>query len=122
MRCTLLRMRRLVYRGRFHLGHAHYLVGNNEKAIELMERVVTRAPHFLPVRRHLAVLYGETGQIEEARAQTAEVVRIFPGASIQDELARCYYRWSPKLRDRFIEGLRASGMPEGRAGFEPMKM
>lgn len=106
----------------FYLGQSHYLLGNNEKAIELMERVVTRAPHFLPVRRHLAVLYGEMGQTEKAKFQSAEVVRIFPGASIQDELARCFYRWSPKLRDRFIDGLRASGMPEGKAGFEPMKM
>ena len=106
----------------FYLGHSHYLLGNNEKAIELMERVVTRAPHFLPVRRHLAVLYEETGQTEKAQIQSAEVVRVFPGASVQDELARCFYRWSPKLRDRFIDGLRASGMPEGKAGFEPMKM
>jgi adenylate cyclase len=106
----------------FYLGHAYYLLGDNEKAVELMERVVTRAPHFLPVRRHLAVLYEEAGQTDKAELQSSEIVRIFPGASVQDELSRCFYRWSPELRDRFINGLRASGMPEGETGFVPMKM
>lgn len=106
----------------FYLGHSHYLLGNREQAIELMERVVTRAPYFLPVRRHLAVLYEEVGRNEEAKAQTSEVVRIFPGASIEDERARCFYRWTPVLIDRFFNGLRRSGMPEGVRGEEPMDM
>jgi hypothetical protein len=106
----------------FYLGQAHYLLDENDKAIELMKRVVTRAPHFLPVRRHLAVLFSEKGLMDQARAQTDEVVRIFPGASVQDELSRCFYRWKPSLRDRFLGGLRKSGMPEGRAGVQPMKM
>jgi adenylate cyclase len=106
----------------FYLGHSHYLLGNDDEAIKLMKRVVTRAPQFLPVRRHLAVLYSEAGLPEEAAAQTREVVRVFPGASVQDELSRCFYKWTPKLRDRFINGLRNSGMPEGVAGQEPMDM
>ena len=107
---------------RFYLGHSHYLLGNREQAIELMERVVTRAPYFLPVRRHLAVLYDEVGRSEEAKAQTLEVLRIFPGASIEDERARCFYRWEPALMDRFFDGLRESGMPEGEPGKEPIEM
>jgi adenylate cyclase len=107
---------------RFYLGHSHYLLGNREQAIELMERVVTRAPYFLPVRRHLAVLYDEVGRSEDAKAQTLEVLRIFPGASIEDERARCFYRWEPPLMDRFFYGLRESGMPEGEPGKEPIKM
>lgn len=106
----------------FYLGHSQYLLGNNDEAIRLMKRVVTRAPYFLPVHRHLAVLYSEKGFMEKAREHSDEVVRIFPGASIQDELGRCFYRWTPQLRDRFIGGLRKSGMPEGEAGEEPMKM
>ena len=106
----------------FYLGHAHYLLNENEKAVELMNRVVTRAPYFLPVRRHLAVLYAEKGMLEEAREHTKEVLRIFPGASIEDERARCFYRWEPDLMQRFFSGLRKSGMPEGKAGEEPMSM
>ncbi len=106
----------------FYLGHSHYLQRDRDRAIELMQRVVTRAPYFLPVRRHLAVLYAEVGRIEEAREQTAEVLRIFPGASIEDERARCFYRWTPELMTRFFAGLRRSGMPEGVAGEEPISM
>jgi TolB-like protein/class 3 adenylate cyclase len=106
----------------FYLGHSHYLLGNHEQAIELMEQVVTRAPYFLPVRRHLAVLYEEVGRSEEAKAQTTEVLRIFPGASIEDERGRCFYRWEPALQDRFFDGLRKSDMPEGEPGKEPIKM
>jgi tetratricopeptide (TPR) repeat protein len=106
----------------FYLGHSHYLLGNREQAIELMERVVTRVPYFLPVRRHLAVLYEEAGRSEEAKTQTSEVLRIFPGASIEDERARCFYRWTPVLMDRFFDGLRKSGMPEGEPGKEPIEM
>ena len=106
----------------FYLGQSHYLLEDNEKAIELMTRVVTRAPYFLPVRRHLAVLYTEKGMKKEAVAQTKEVLRIFPGASIEDERSRCYYRWTPALSKRFFTGLRKSGMPEGKSSKEPMSM
>jgi TolB-like protein/class 3 adenylate cyclase len=107
---------------RFYLGHSHYLLGNREQAIELMERVVTRAPYFLPVRRHLAVLYEEIGETEKAKAQTKEILRIFPGASIEDERARCFYMWEPDLQMRFFDGLRRSDMPEGVPGKDPVDM
>jgi adenylate cyclase len=106
----------------FYLGQSHYLMGENDAAIDLMKRVVTRAPYFLPVRRHLAVLYSEKGMKQEAKEQTREVLRIFPGASIEDERARCFYRWEPELMSRFFKGLRKSGMPEGKAGEEPISM
>ncbi len=106
----------------FYLGQSHYLLHENDKAVELMNRVVTRAPYFLPVRRHLAVLYAEKGMTEKAKEQTREVLRVFPGASIADERARCFYRWEPDLMKRFFSGLRKSGMPEGRTGEEPMSM
>ena len=106
----------------FYLGHSHYLLENREKSIELMKRVVTRAPNFLPVRRHLAVLYQEIGLEQEAKAQTAEVLKIFPGASIEDSRERCLYIHKPKLLERFFDGLRKSGMPEGEPGRDPIEM
>jgi len=106
----------------FYLGQSYYLQKNNDKSIELMKRVLTRAPNYLPVRRHLAVLYSENGMLKEAKEQTKEVLRIFPGASIADSRARCFYRWTPEILTRFFKGLRKSGMPEGRAGVEPISM
>ena len=106
----------------FYLGHSYYLLEDRERAIELLQRVVTRAPTFLPVRRHLAVLYTEVGRLEDAKTQTAEVLRIFPGASIEDERSRCYYRWTPELWKRFMQGLLESGMPQGKKGEDPISM
>ena len=106
----------------FYLGHAYYLLGRNDEAIALMKRVVTRAPYFLPVHRHLAVLYQESGRQEEARAEVAAVLRIFPGASIEDSRQRCLYVREPALLERFFDGLRKAGMPEGVPGEKPMKM
>jgi adenylate cyclase len=106
----------------FYLGHSNYLLGRNEEAIALLKRVVTRAPNFLPARRHLAVLYQEDGREEEARAEVAEVLRIFPGASIEDSRQRCLYLQEPALLARFFDGMRKSGMPEGVPGEEPMDM
>jgi hypothetical protein len=54
--------------------------------------------------------------LKEAKAETKEVLRISPGASINDERARCFYRWTPDVLDRFFSGLRKSGMPEGKLG------
>ena len=106
----------------FYLGHAYYLLGRNDEAIALMKRVVTRAPYFLPVHRHLAVLYQESGRQEEARAEVAAVLRIFPGASIEDSRQRCLYVREAALLERFFDGLRKAGMPEGVPGEKPMKM
>ena len=75
-----------------------------------------------PVRRHLAGLYEEVGLDAEAKAQTAEVLRIFPGASIEDSRQRCLYIHKPALLERFFDGLRKSGMPEGEPGRDPIEM
>ena len=106
----------------FYLGHSHYMLENREEAIDLMKRVVTRAPNFLPVLRHLAVLYQEVGLEEEARTQVAKVLKIFPKASIEDSRQRCLYVHEAVLLQRFFDGLRKSGMPEGVPGEELMQM
>jgi len=99
----------------FYLGHAHFLLGQHEEAIALMNRAVTRAASFLPLRRHLAVLYQESGRQEEAQAQVTEALRTFAWASIEDTRQRSLYKGA--LLERFLDGLRKAGMPE-RVPFE----
>ena len=72
-----------------------------------------------PRRRFAATwwfLYEEVGLDAKAKAQTAEVLRIFSGASIEDSRQRCLYIHKPALLERFFDGLRKSGMREGEPG------
>jgi adenylate cyclase len=104
----------------FYLGHAYYLLKEHEKAVALLNRVVTRAPNFVPAYRHLAVLYWELGRKQDAQAAVKKTLQVFPAASIEDSRNRCLYRGN--LLGRFFKGLRRAGMPEGRPGEEPMAM
>jgi adenylate cyclase len=101
----------------FYLGHAHFLLGQHEEAIALMNRAGARASTFLPLRRHLAVLYQELGRQEEAQAEVTEALRTFAWASIEDTRQRSLYKGA--LLERFLDGLRKAGMPERVSGEKP---
>jgi adenylate cyclase len=102
----------------FYLGHAHFLLGQHEEAIALMNRALTRAGSFLPLRLHLAVLYQKLGQQEQAKAQVTEALKTFAWASIEDTRQRSLYKGA--LLEQFLDGLRKAGMPE-RVPFEKPK-
>jgi len=80
-----------------------------------MNRALTRAETFLPLRLHLAVLYQELGRQEEASTQVTEALKIFAWASIEDTRQRSLYKGA--LLEHYLEGLRKAAMPE-RVPFE----
>ncbi len=84
----------------------------NEQAIAIMKRAVTRNPDQDYTHRHLAVLYVEAGRDEEARAAVAESLRIKPKDSLEVVKWRCLYRQDPAVWERFLGGLRKAGYPE----------
>ena len=102
----------------FYLGHARFLLGQREEAIALMNRALTRAGTFLPLRLHLAVLYQEAGRQEEAKAEVTVALKTFAFASIEDTRQSSLYKGA--LLERYLEGLRKAGMPE-RVPFEKPK-
>ena len=53
----------------FALAHAHRLARNNEEAISILKRVVTRNPDHLVAHLMLAASYVETNQLEAAKAE-----------------------------------------------------
>ena len=91
--------------------HSYDLLGRQEEAIELMNKVLAIIPDFIPARRHLAVIYVDLNRMQEARAEIAEILRINPGYSISEWSARARYT-DPAIRQRFVDNLRKASLPE----------
>ena len=94
----------------YNLGQSYYLMGRDEEAIATLKRASARNPKSKGPRRHLAVLYSETGRMEEARAEVAELLKISSKESIERQIRDCAY--IPAALERFLDGLRKAGYPE----------
>jgi adenylate cyclase len=73
----------------WNLGHAYYLMGRYQEAIEILKRACDRDPDYLPPHVYLAASYSNLGQEEEARAEASEYNRL----SFQTPLEA----WRPRL-------------------------
>jgi tetratricopeptide (TPR) repeat protein len=93
----------------FELGHAYYLMRRYEEAIATFKRHLTRNPNSLSTHTRLAVIYGELGREEEARAEAAEVLRISPNYSLEGVRQIVPYK-DPADLERFLDGLRKAGL------------
>jgi hypothetical protein len=60
----------------------------------------------------LACAYAQSGQLEEARAAAAEVLRINPGFTIESAKRALPYK-DPKDLEHHLDGMRKAGLPEG---------
>ena len=94
----------------FYLGHSHYLLGDTEKAIAVLEDAVPRGVNLSPVHRLLAILYSDTGQEEKARHEVAKVLRISPSACLEPLRLRLPYQ-DQNLADNYVDGLKRAGFP-----------
>jgi adenylate cyclase len=91
------------------LGMAYRLTGRHEEAIAALKRALTRSPDSLPAHRELAVIYSELGREAEARAATAEVLRISPDFSLEVYRQRLPYK-DPAVLERQIAALHKAGL------------
>ena len=102
---------------RWYLGQSYYVMGRSEEAIAALKRSVALNPDYSPSHRHLAVLYSEQGRKDEARAEAAEILMIWPKDSLEVVTKNCFYLNDPaetglKRFERFIDGMRKAGVPE----------
>ena len=91
----------------WELGHAYYLMGRYEEAIETLKRVLDRNSDFMPAHALLAASYSEIGREEEARAEAAEIKRLSPQISLEALIQRLPYKDQAVLERLFDSMLKA---------------
>jgi TolB-like protein len=93
----------------WNLGHAFFLTGQYEKAIQKFKQALKRLPDYLPAHAYLAVIYSELGRHEEARVEASEVGRLSPQSSLESWRERLPYK-NQGILERMVEGLSKAGL------------
>jgi len=93
----------------WELGHAYFLTGRYEEAIEALKGVLDRNSNFMPAHVFLAASYSETGREEEARAEVTEIERMFPQVFLE-ALRRTLPYKDQTVLERLIDSLRKAGL------------
>jgi adenylate cyclase len=92
------------------LGNALVDTNREEEAIEPLTMAVNRDPDYFSGHLRLASLHGLAGKITEAHEEASEVLRINPQFDLSK--AEAFLGLNNPTLERFIEGLRAAGLPE----------
>lgn len=93
------------------LGLACYMLRRYPEALAALREFVPQAPNFRPGRAWLAATYAQLGKHEEARAEAAEVLRIYPGWTSSSIFRKGGYLRDEDV-DHLTDGLRKAGLPE----------
>ena len=94
------------------MGLANYLLKQYSLALPLLQECVSRMPNSRGSRCLLAATYAQLGNIEKARAEAAEALRIEPKYTIEGTQARLSAFKRTEDAEHFIDGLRKAGLPE----------
>jgi len=94
------------------LGFAYYMMERYSEALRPLRECVSRAPNFRGGHLWLAAVYGQSGQLELARAEAAEVLRIEPNYTIEGTQTLFDFFRRPQDTEHYYDGLRKAGLPE----------
>ena len=94
------------------LGLAHYMLKQYSQALPLLQECVSRMPNSRAGHCWLAATYAQLGNIEKARAEAAEALRIEPKYTIEGTQARLSGFKRTEDAEHFFDGLRKAGLPE----------
>jgi adenylate cyclase len=93
------------------MGLANYMLKRYGEAVRWLRECALRLPNLQWTHLHLASAYAQLGQLEEARKEAAEVLRINPGFTIEG-YKRILPHKDPKDAEHRVDGLRKAGLPE----------
>jgi len=94
-----------------YAGQANYTLKRYGEAVRLCRECASRLPNLQWPHLWLASAYAQSGQVGEARAEAAEVLRINPGFTIQSYKRIDVFK-DPKDTEHRLDGLRKAGLPE----------
>ena len=92
-------------------GMAYYMLKRYGEAVPLLRECVLRVPNQQWPHITLASAYAQLGQLEGARTEAAEVLRINPGFTIERYKRLLVYK-NPRDVEHRLHGLRKAGLPE----------
>jgi adenylate cyclase len=93
------------------MGLANYMLKRYGEAMRWCRECTSRLPNLQWPHAMLAAAYARSGQLEEARAEAAEVLRINPGFTIE-RYKRLLVHKAPEDAEHRLDGLRKAGLPE----------
>jgi tetratricopeptide (TPR) repeat protein len=93
------------------LGHAYFLVGEYEQAVDTLQRVLDRNPAFHPAHIYLALSLARLGRVDEARAEVAEFTKLTPDMSWESWKQRLPYKDKAVLEGLFETLIKAMVKP-----------
>jgi adenylate cyclase len=96
----------------FNLGVARYMLKEYSQALVPLREFASRAPNLIPGHVWLAANLAQLGQLDEARAAAAEVLRIDPKYTIDGRQRRLAHFKRPEDAEHLFDGLRKAGLPE----------
>lgn len=95
----------------YNLGRAYYILGQYDKAVELLEAAKARNPNALPIRRMLAASYVRTGRDDDAEWEVEEMQTLSPNETLS-HLQKTRISNQTESSQRVLEDLRKAGFPE----------
>ncbi len=96
----------------FFAGLSHLLLRQYDQALTRFNRVIERSPKITSPYVYLACAYVELDRIDDAREFIKTVLEISPQYTLK-EVARIWPYRIDEVRNRFLDGLRKAGLPEG---------
>jgi adenylate cyclase len=96
----------------FFVGVAHFMLKEYSQALAVLGDFVSRAPTLVYGHLWLAVTHAQLGQLEEARAEIAEVLRLDPDTTIAGSIRTLAPFKQAKDDKHFFDALRKAGLPE----------
>ena len=90
---------------------AHIAAGRFEQAIQWADRALHDQPRFIIAIRAKIVANAHLGRLDEARAECARMLALYPGLTIAAFRASAA-SFAPEFVERYVTGLRLAGLPE----------